>query len=206
MLKKKQYLLTLLAGILIFFIVFILSYFYMKSSSALPQGAEQQTLTVQQESVDASAELQNIERPKPMCIQPGTEIRLIIEDANHRRLEDKKLDPYTLLGDSEEEMREKFKDYELVSFNEREVELKKVLPPKVEALEYTLGIQENSVCIVEKGDLKHYISLNISPAHFSRATYSMLLKEQIVLSAIQKEELINNPNYIEQILQSYEEE
>ncbi len=205
MLKKKQYLITLVAAIMIFFIIFTISYYYIESSTALPESSYEALVGRNEKSIDVLVDTnpEKIER-----VQPDTQIHLFIVDEHNNKLEDKEIDAMALLGLGEEEIKNKFSEYDLVEFNEHDIALKRTVPSVDKALEYALGIQNDEVCIVQKEDglTKEYIMLDMSAKHFSRYTYSLLLKEQIEISPLQKDTLLRNPHYIEKILQAYEEE
>ena len=196
---------TLIAAIMIFFIIFTIGYYYIQSNTSLPEASHESLATRREKSVDV---LGDTFRENTEQVQPYTQIRLVIEDEHQNTIEDKELDPLSLLGLSEADFKERFIGYELVEFNENRITLKKILPVMEQEFEYALGIQDDWVCIVQKEEnlAKRYIPLNMHTAHFSKYTYSLLLKEAIVISALQKDMLINNPNYIEKILQSYEDE
>ncbi|WP_069997396.1 hypothetical protein [Cellulosilyticum sp. I15G10I2] len=205
MLKRNQYLMTLVVAIMIFFIIFTIGYYYIQSSASHTEPSYEGLATRSEKSVDV------LGAAKPetvVSIQPDTQIHLLIVDEHNNELENKKLDPLVLLGLNESDIKNKFSGYDVVEFNVEQVALKKVLPSVEKVFEYTLGIQNNRVCIVQKeeGKVNKYIDLDMSASHFSRKTYSLLLKEQIAISPLQKDALLSNPNYIEKILQSYEEE
>jgi len=203
MLKKKQYLMTLLIGILLFFILFFIGYYYMKNTALLTEKVSSHVVSRNEKSKDVLAKTEMTEEE---TVQLDTRIHLLIVDENDNTIEDKNIDPLTLLGLSELELQDKFKGYEMVAFNEREVALKKTVAPTNKQFQYTLGIQDDLLCIVENGETKHYTKLNLLATQFSRRIYSLLLKEQIKISLVQKDELLSNPAYIEEILQSFEEE
>ncbi|MDF2612755.1 MAG: hypothetical protein K0S71_541 [Clostridia bacterium] len=203
MLKKKQYFLTLLIGVMLFFILFIISYYYMRNSAMIPETTTDNVISRSEKSVDVLANTKSTEEE---TVQIDTHIHLLVVDKNNNTIDDKNIDPLTLLGLSQIDIQDKFQEYELVTFNEREIALKKVLAPENMQVQYRLGIQDDVLCIVENGETKQYTKLNVLATHFSRQIYSLLLKEQIQISAVQKDELLNNPAYIEKILQSCEEE
>ncbi len=205
MLKRKQYFITLFIAVMMFFTVFIVSYYLVKDTPKRQTAVESQIAGADEESIDVLADT---ESEKLETIQPDTRIHVMVFDDTSHLIDDKELDPFSLLGLNEMELREKFKGYSLVEFSKERVELKKVLTAEEEEGEYILGLQDEEVCIIEKenGSIKRIMPLGISINRFSRSTYSLLLKEQIVLSMQQKNELLANPEYIEQILQSYEQE
>lgn len=203
MLKKKQYLMTLLIGIILFFILFLISYYYMRNSTTLPETANNNAVSRNEKSVGTLAAAKMREE---QTVQLDTHIHLLVVDENNNTIEDKNIDPLTLLGLSQIDIQDKFQGYELIAFNEREITLKTTLSPADKQVQYTLGIQDDLLCIVENGETKQYTRLNILATHFSREIYSLLLKEQIKISLVQKDELLSNPAYIEEILQSCEEE
>lgn len=205
MLKRKQYLMTLLIAVIMFFVIFIIGYYYVSNSSSVSQKTYEQVAGKNEVSVDVLADT---EVDPPDTIQPDTQINLLVFDENNNMIEDKELDALALLGLSESDIKEKFEGYSLLEFSKEQVALKKVIHIINKEYDYTLGIQDDLVCIRERegGLFKRDIPLDILGTHFSKRTYSLLLKEQIKISSLQKDELLNNSNYIEQILQAYEEE
>lgn len=203
MFKKKYYLSALFIGILIFFILFAASYYYISAGSNLSQQSNHTKVTQHEKSVDVLA---NEVPLSEEVIGPDTRVHLLIVDKMNYTVEDKEMDALSLAGNTKEDIKDKFKDYEVAAFSKDEVMLKKTLADETNQLGYTLGIEDSNVCIIEEGNPKRFTTLNIPASNFSRNTYSMLLKEQIKISAAQKNELLSDPNYIERILQSYEEE
>jgi len=203
MLKKRHYYLTLGIGVLAFFIVFVITYYFVKMTTTPPQQVPQMIMTRNEKSIDAIA----YNQPKPeVTIQPNTHITLSLVDQDDTMLDSKELDPLSLLGVNQTTLKQKFAGYQVDTFNEQNVLMKKVLTNANQSLDYVLGIQDDYVCIVEEGPSKQYIKLNIPATQFSTQTYSLLLKEQIKITTVQKDKLLLDSTYIETILQSYQEE
>jgi hypothetical protein len=203
MLKRKQYLLTLFIGIVLFFIVFLTTYYYIVSHSKTSEVSESRAVGKGEQSIDVIAA---VVPERELTVQPDTDIRLVVVDEDNRIVEDKKIDPLILNGLNQVDLEKRFEGYQLMTFDEKQITLKKTIAHQDKPAEYALGIEDDFVCIVEKGDIKTYIKLDLLANYFSRNTYSLLLKEQIPISPVQKEELLKNPYYIDKILQSYEEE
>lgn len=203
MLKRKQYLLTLFIGIVLFFVLFLTTYYYMVGQAKTSEVSKGKAIDKDEQSVDVIATAVFEEE---LTVQPDTDIRLVVVDEADRTIENKKIDPLILVGFNQSDLEKKFEGYEIMVFDEKNVTLKKMIVHEDKPVEYTLGIEDDFVCIVEKGDSKTSIKLDLLAHYFSRNTYSLLLKQQIPISAAQKEELLKNPYYIDKILQSYEEE
>lgn len=204
MLKRKQYLITLVIAVIIFIIFFIITYYRIQERTLKPQHAYESPIGRSEQSIDVLGDIQT----QPVTIQPYTKIHLLLVDEHDQKIEDKIIETPLLLGLSEQQIKQQFEGYEVVNFDEKEVIIKKVLITATESSRYYLGIQNEWVCIIQQGEgnVKQYIPLNIDFVNFSKYTYSLLLKEQIEISAEQKDRLIDNPHYIEKILQSYQEE
>ena len=188
MLKRKQYYLSLLIGVVAFLLFFIGAYLIISLQMPKPEAGtavtknEQSTNTL----VEVKEEVPRIEIYTKVII-PAT----------------------TLLGMDEQNIRKRFEGYEVLKFNEKEVTLQK----EVKSFEgndgatYTLGINsEGSICIIEGGNTESFVDLGISAAdRCSAETYSMLVQGKIKVPEDKREALLRNPNELDKILEAYVE-
>ena len=200
MLTKKQYLYTLLAAVIVFGLVFISTYFYMKATSWQVDVAEQ-TPNVVGEEITASVSKDEV------YILPQTKIILKNQNVKNKSVSETKLDSKSLLGLNKEELASRFPDYTINTFNEREVVLSKHIEQTTMNEErqiiYVLGVDEQYVCIKEKGTTKRPVKIDYEITHFSKYIYSLLLNEEIEITSAQKEALLLNPSTLQGILQGY---
>lgn len=198
MLSKKQYWYTLITAIVIFFVIFLISYFYTMGHvwQAEPK-----------DEVAASREESQLPTPSEVTILPQTKITLKAEDVRTHKQSEARIDSSSLMGLTEEELQEEFKDYTIETFNEKEVTLVKnyssEVPSEDDSAIYVLGVDGNYVCIKEKGTTKRPVKVDYEINHLSKYVYSLLLNEEIVITSAQKEALMLNPNTIQKILQGY---
>lgn len=201
MLNKKQYWHTLLVAIVVFFIVFTITYFYTKGhawhieSGESTQMTQTETLQVVPKSV------------QEVTILPQTKVTLKMEDTRTHQQSQTRLESRSLLGLTKNDLQEQFKDYTIETFNEKEVTLVKNYCSEVEVhdeeVTYVLGVEGNYVCIKERDTNRRPIKIDYEINHFSKYIYSLLLNEEIVITSAQKEALLLNPSTIQKILQGY---
>lgn len=200
MLSKKQYLYTLIAAVVIFMIVFVSTYFYTKENSWQVGEANQTTSTGSQERAA-------IEEPIEICILPQTKIILKNKNLKNKSTSETKIDSSSLLGLSREELASRFSEYTIEAFNEKEVTLVKNVEQDIvsqpDETTYVLGVEEQYVCIKEKGTAKRPVKIDYEVTHFSKYIYSLLLNEEIEITSAQKEALLLNPSTLQRILQGY---
>lgn len=198
MLSKKQYWYTLLAAIIIFFVIFLVSYFYTMGHVWRTE-SESDVIASREENVAAS--------PVETTILPQTKIILKAEDTRTHKQSEARIDSSSLLGLTEEELQEEFKDYTIETFNEKEVTIVKnyssEVMPEDDSVTYVLGVDGNYVCIKEKGTTKRPVKIDYEINHLSRYIYSLLLNEEIIITSAQKEALLLNPSTLQKILQGY---
>lgn len=203
MLDKRSYTRMLMVAVIVFFITFIVSFAFMLFTDTQAVGdkptsisnKEKQTLPVSAQTI--------IDEP---CIKAYTRIMVSVIDETGKRMDTKLIDPKTLLGCTKQDVLDKFKGYEVERFDEEEVFLKKYTKSLSVFPTYVLGIKENKICIIEQTDQRNYIPLPLVATDYSKQTYSRLLKQDIVVSEAEKQKLIQEPNYIDSILQSYDQE
>ena len=199
MLSKKQYLYTLLVAILMFAIVFAITYFYIKNNSWRLESNTEPSAFTESSQVDEWAEA--------TYILPQTKIVLKNQNTKNKFLSETKLDAKSLLGLTKDEVADRFKGYTIETFNEKEVILVKNVPieqkPEADTTVYVLGVDEHYVCIKEKGTTKRPVKIDYEVDHFSKYVYSLLLNEEIEITSAQKEALLLNPSTLQQILQGY---
>ena len=200
MLNKKQYVYTLLIAIIIFFVLFIVTYQYTKNHSWVKPSETQGSMSQMRESM---ATLPIEEKLK---ILPQTRIVLKTRDLRTRKEDETQVEANTLLGFTEEALQEQFKDYTIEAFNEKEVSLVKQFRSETDEgkqATYVLGVEGNYVCIKEKDSMKRPVKIDYEIHHFSKYIYSLLLNEEIVITSTQKEALLLNPSTLQKILQGY---
>lgn len=201
MLNKKQYWYTLLAAVVVFFSVFIITYFYMEGHAWHIESGES-TQIIQTETPQTTSKSTH-----EVAILPQTKVMLKIEDTRTHQQSQTRLESGSLLGLTKDELQEQFKDYTIETFNEKEVTLVKNYHSEVEAYDeentYVLGVEGNYVCIKEKGTNKRPVKVDYEINHFSKYIYSLLLNEEIVITSAQKEALLLNPSTLQKILQGY---
>lgn len=202
MLKKNEYWFSLLIGAITFFILFTAMYFYVTSTQEIPKPMVTLPASQYEKSVDVLGE-SNVGE---ISILPTTKIFLTVIDDQDKMIDQIQIDSMSLLGLTEEEIKIRFEGYEVQSFSDKQV----MLIQKVESIpvsqNYVLGVSGESVCIIGEEDAGDIIKLPLSVMDFSSATYSMLLKKQIHITASQKEALLKDTNEIQKILQAYARE
>lgn len=198
MLSKKQYWYTLLVAISVFFVVFLITYFYTKEH-AWHIESQTETQSAQVDSMWSDVE-------EEITILPQTKVTLKLEDTRTHKQSETRLESKSLLGVTEKELQEQFKDYTIETFNEKEVTLVKNYSSEAvqkEDVTYVLGVQDNYVCIKEKDTGKRPVKIDYEINHLSKYIYSLLLNEEIVITTAQKEALLLNPSTLQKILQGY---
>ena len=198
MLSKKQYGLTLLAAVIVFFLMFALTAWFFSSRDKAGRSDEvvkkEQSMTMQNEAT------------KEVTILPQTKITLKIEDLTTHKEVKTHVNAESLLGLSEEELAKRFDDYTIETFSEKEVCLVKSMESEVVAdhnATYVLGILGDNVCIKEKDATSRPVKIDYGVKHLSSYIYSIILNEEIEISSEQKEALLLNPNTLQKILQDY---
>ncbi len=204
MLNKKQYWYTLLVAVVVFFSVFIITYFYMEGHAWHIESGEstQMTQTTQTETSQGASDSSD-----EVAILPHTRVTLRMQDTRTHQQSQTRLESRSLLGLTKDQLQEQFKDYMIETFNEKEVTLVKNYHSEVEAYDeevtYVLGVEGNYVCIKEKDTNKRPVKIDYEINHFSKYIYSLLLNEEIVITSAQKEALLLNPSTLQKILQGY---
>lgn len=203
MLKKKQYYLSLIGGIVAFLLFFIGAYLIVSLQMPKPQTGtavtknEQSTNTL----VEVKEDVPHVEIYTKITLQTIDEGRKIID-----RLP---IAATTLLGEDEKSIKKHFADCEILKFSEREVVLQKMIKQTEKTNvkdRYKLGINtEEQACIIDNEDENNMIVLTLSTQELSPQEYSKLLKG-ITISEKQKEALMQSQNEIYKILQGYEQD
>nr|WP_302595100.1 hypothetical protein [uncultured Cellulosilyticum sp.] len=203
MLKRKQYYLSLLIGVVAFLLFFIGAYLIISLQMPKPEAGT--AVTKNEQSTNTLVEVKE-EVPR---IEIYTKITVQTVDESHKVVEKVIIPATTLLGMDEQNIRKRFEGYEVLKFNEKEVTLQK----EVKSFEgndgatYTLGINsEGSICIIEGGNTESFVDLGISAAdRCSAETYSMLVQGKIKVPEDKREALLRNPNELDKILEAYVE-
>lgn len=198
MLTKKQYVLTLLVAVIIFFVALGCTAWYFSIN-----GWEDNQQSLQNEPL--SSELQEAQR-REVTILPQTKIILKVKDKTTQKETKIALNPTSLLGFNENAIKEQFDDYTVEVFNEKEVRLsKEVASQPIENADhtYTLGVDGEDVCIKDKDPHARPIKIEYKVDHLSRYVYSLLLNEEIEITNQQKEALLLNAGTLQKILQDY---
>ena len=202
MLSKRQYFYTLLAAVIVFAVVFLVTYFYNKANGWQGQVADESVVLSEVESVEKWKD--------EIYILPQTKFILKNQDIKSKSLSETKIDAKSLLGLTKEEVEDRFKYYTIDTFNEKELTLVKSIQEqptdthvKVEKPVYVLGVDDHYVCIKEKDTTKRPVKIDYEISHFSKYIYSLLLNEEIEITSAQKEALLLNPSTLQRILQGY---
>lgn len=198
MLKKKQYYLTLLIGVIAFLLFFIIMYWVV-----CLQMPEPQTGVAVATNEKSTNTLQEIKEDLP-TIEIYTKVTIQLVDERLKVVDKISIPATTLLGVNEAQLEKRFADYKITKFNEKEVVLQKHIQTVVAPMTYTLGISQGHVCIIDQEN--HLMDLELLASDFSSKTYSLLLNRQITISESQKETLLKKPHEIQKILQGYERE
>lgn len=204
--KKGQYMLSLIIGVIVFFVCFAVAYLYMGYSMSDEESETPVAISRNEKSVSTVAEEAAIR------IVPSTEIIMQVVDAKNKMIEKIDVASRTLLGLDEVEIGKRFSDYEITKFTEKEVVLTKKLEidAKNDALSkvstYHLGISGDHICIIpdEVGQDASIVKLNLQASDYSNSAYSLLLNGKITISADERQALINKPDEIEKILQVHD--
>ena len=210
MLRKKQYIRTLLAGSIIFFVIFVATYLYTSQNGIITSYDYREKEVPTQSKLPISVQMEEqIER-----IQLDTKITLLIRDELKGIIETLPIESTSLMGMSRMDIESLFKDYTVTAFNEDEVRLEKKLETLEEIQEtvavsavkepyYVLGVQNDYICIKSTDGSQKVITIDRKATDLSRKMYSLLLKEQIKISELQKETLLHNAGEVQKILQDY---
>jgi hypothetical protein len=199
MLSKKQYWVTLTGGLLGFCILFAMVYLltYMKQEKPEPV-----SFVAAEDVVDV---IEAIEEPPIIIetvIEPHTFIEVRLIDEEGEILTTGTIHSQSLLGLSREEIEARFPTYEIEQFSSEKVLLIKRQQALIKE-RYFLGIQEEWIGIVVVGETESFISLPLQAKLFSKNTNRLLQAKEIEITKAQKEQLMENPYYIEQILENY---
>ena len=204
MLEKKQYWMTLLIATVTFLILFIATYFISMNGSKVVTPMVGQVVQLNTSSMEMTKEYFQIAK-----ILPSTKISLCLKDQDKQTIESVIINADSLLGLTEEELQERFKDYSIETFNEEEVMLSRtiqmaeVMTQTNAVRSYTLGIDGEKVCIREVGTGNIVGHVARRATDFSSYIYSLLLKGTITITEVQKETLLNDPSVLQKILQDY---
>ena len=204
MLEKKQYWMTLLIATITFLILFIATYFISMNGSKVVTPMVGQVVQLNTSSMEMTKERFQIAK-----ILPSTKISLCLKDEDKQTIESIIINADSLLGLTEEEIQERFKDYSIETFNEEEVMLSRtiqmaeVMTQTNAVRSYTLGIDGEKVCIREVGTGNIVGHVARRATDFSSYIYSLLLKGTITITEVQKETLLNDPSVLQKILQDY---
>lgn len=200
MLSKKQYRMTLLTAIIVFFVLLVLNAWYFSRQGWT---GEKSAVHVEELPKELTQDGQAVDE---VTILPQTKVILKVADLTTQKEEQATLDSSSLLGLNKEELEERFEDYTVEVFDEKEVCLKKEIASREEALKpvsYVLGVSDENVCIKEKNAATRPVKIDYQIDHLSSYTYSLLLNEEIEITQQQKEALLLNPKMLQRILQDY---
>ena len=197
MLSKKQYLLTLLSAVIVFFIMFVSMALYFSKGNWTGRTRE---------VIEETKLQKEMTKPKEEVILPQTKITLKIKDRTTNKEMKTTVDAASLLGLNKEELADRFNDYCIETFSEKEVCLTKSVTSEVayeQPKVYVLGVEDEMVCIKEKESAVRPVKIDYGIKHLSSYVYSLLLNEEIEITKEQKEALLLNPNGLQKILQDY---
>lgn len=204
MLEKKQYWMTLLLAIVTFLILFITTYFISVNGSKVVAPMVGQVAQLSASEMEIPKEQFQIAK-----ILPSTKVSLCLKDEDKETIESVIINADSLLGLTEEELQERFKDYRIEMFNEEEVKLSRmiqvaeVMTQTNAVRSYALGIDGEKVCIREVGTGNIVGHVARRATDFSSYIYSLFLKGTITITEVQKETLLKDPSVLQKILQDY---
>ncbi len=204
MLKKKQYYLTLLIGVVAFLLFFIGAYLIISLQMPTPE-----TGTAVARNEQSTNTLVEVKEEVPR-IEIYTKITVETVDESHKVIEKTTIPAMILLGKDEQSIQKRFVDYEVVKFNEKEVVLQKVVKAirgNANADKYIITVDsKGSIGIIEADNHNNFIDLGISAEDkCSSDEYSVLVGHKFKISEKDKEILIQNPNEIDRMFEAYKE-
>lgn len=205
MLTKKQYISMLIAASIVFLAIFGIAYIYtINHVEPIPIEKEDELYSENEIDLDTQsiAEVSNIQN---VTILPSTKVEMRILDQDNNIISQEIIPTTSLLGLSQNEVKNLFKEYEIIYFNPDQVLLEKTRYIEPKEPEYKLGIENGEIGIITLSDQREFTSLGIAVKDFSKRTHMLLMNEMISLKPAQKEELQKDPYYIEYILQNYSE-
>lgn len=203
MLKRKQYLYTLLGAIIAFLLFFIVAYLIV--SLQMPDPNAGTAVTKDEQSTSTLVEIKE-EVPR---IEIYTNIIIKTVDEGHKEISRQSIPVWGLLGKDQQTIKKYFTDCEIVKFSEKEVLLEKVSKQnqtKDVKDRYTLGANEREeICIFDQQNKDNTVILSMTKKDVSPRDYSVLLSK-IPITENEKKELQQNQNKIYKILQRYEQD
>ncbi|OON95227.1 MAG: hypothetical protein ATN36_09035 [Epulopiscium sp. Nele67-Bin005] len=205
MLTQKQYLSLLVVAIGIFGALFFATYLYTTDGFLFntKSGFEIEDVfeTPINSSVTGDSSIQVVEeKPQKVTILPTTLIELIVRDQDGNLVTQEIVDPYSLMGLSEEEVASLFSNYNLIKFDSDNVILEGETYIEPERVKYYLGVRNDEIGIILEDEI--FQEIGIQASEFSSYINTLLKFELISVDYEQKALLERNPYYIESILQN----
>lgn len=204
MLTKRQFIVVLISGSLVFVLMFGLYYTYFYKTGVKDPLVQQDVIEVIQ-PVQSGQVIPAEVLPKGPEVTRETEVSIQVVSQGDV-IETYTLDPQVLIGLTKEQVQAYYSAYDIIAFNTQEVILQKTITQMIPQPSYSIGVQGESIGIIEEGETKHFVPLQLSAQDFSEVALDLMAEEQISITAQEKQKLQHNPYYIEAILQNYNQE
>lgn len=195
MLKRSQYRMSLLIGIIAFLLFFIGAYLIVTLLMPKPQTGV--AVTKNEQSTNTLVEL------KEEVPHIGIDTEVILQNVNEsgKVIEKVQIPGGALFGEDEKTIKAHYPDYELITFSDAKVILEKVVKnDKKDVYELKLDIEGRLYITDSKG---HSSEIEIDPS--LRGALPAGLKKGWRITEDEKEKLIKDKNYIDHILQGHEQ-
>ncbi|MGL4800489.1 MAG: hypothetical protein ACRCWY_14005 [Cellulosilyticaceae bacterium] len=203
MFTKRQFTTLLLGGSILFFIALAVCYTYFYYTGVKTPIAQEEVVQAR-ETLSTSQDIKE-SVDTDMKIVPTTKMRLQMVDGNRKVITESEMDATLFLGVTEGMLKERMKDYEIVQFDAYEVILQKQMPEKTTPITYALVVQDGFLGILEQGPQQSFLSLQLPETYFTPQDLQLFVGSGMPITLNQKLELQQQPYYIEQILQNYNE-
>lgn len=203
MFNKKQVIRLTIGGGILFIVTFAICFGYFYSKGTKDPITPKDEVLVQASSNRTVPSIETMQEVP--TVLPTTQIKIQVVDSNQKLITEKQVDAKTLLGATKEDIARQFKAYKVIQFDTYEVILQKQMIAEEVPITYSVVIQEGTLGILEKGQKTTFISLDLSEDEFSRGDLALFSGEGLSITLSQKIALQQQPYYIEQILQNYNE-
>ncbi len=198
MVSKKQYLFLASVAVIVFFATFVGVYLLSNMIWFVP--SIDNVATVEEHTETAEDNQSKAETKDAFYILPSTEVMMVLKDQDGNIVDTELIDPYAIMGRTEQELLNIFPDYSVVAFNEQQVILEGSTFIEPQQVLYYLGVKDNNIGIVLDDD--EFLELGLEAKEFSSYVNTFLTKELIPVTVEEKVSLQENPYYIEMILQN----
>lgn len=195
MLKRNQYRISLLIGIIAFLLFFIGAYFIVSLQMPKPQRGT--AVTKDEQSTNTLVEL------KEEVPHIGIDTEVILQNVNKsgKVIEKVQIPGGALFGEDEAQIKRHYPDYEIVTFSDAKVILEKVVEDhKKEAYELKLDI-EGRLYITDSNGYSKEIEVDPSLS----GNLPVGLRKGWRITEDERNKLIKDKTYIDHILQGHEQ-